>query len=205
MFVFALRIISLACLLFLSLMLRDYSAENCPLFVRVFLFTQILTVVTQTVGETFWTRMGSPQYRWIYTVLSIPAIAAALGLSMYSLKSVGMWRLMIAEIALCALMATEADNQWGRGKTFPTIAAMFIIAGLFLLLSMAKWLNPSFDHIRLLLGLFMFSEGILMWLAPAWYASQPEVAKVQVDWAMPMIAITAFVTMGYLLYRANPR
>ena len=202
----ALQLASMLGVMFVGAQCAALPAGTCPKIVVWYLWAQATFAFVGWIGTAHIGRFD----RWYliaYCATMIPALVLAVGLSCVALDWAGLGRLMLAEFLLCAIMGWQAGHKYGAGpwayKLIMAVAVSFIASGLFLLLSLDKMGSPQWNSIRLILGLFLFSEGILHWMLPERIHVEREAAFSLSSWCPAFLAIGAFCWLGWSLAHAK--
>ena len=200
-------LLTLTSMFALLLLTRGISSiHECPRLVIYFLRCQCAFAFAMLLVGTKWKGIDR-WYSIIFGISMIPAVTMALGLAAQCLNLAKMKSLIIVMLVLCGLLGKNIGDHWGKAdwayRLNGFLGAGLLSAGIFMLISMDRWLSPVMDKVRLILGLFLLTEGLVFWMLPEYFAKSYESAKHTNTWLQPFIATGAFLWLGYSLAHAK--
>lgn len=184
--------------------------KDCPRIVPVYLLCQAFFAFGTWFAATYIGRTNE-WFGICYAASSFPALTMALGFSFYALYTGKMYPAMITEFVMLVGLGAQAGYRywnfpWGY-KMIVATGISFLGSGLFLLLSMDKLGSKPWNDIRLVLGGFLITEGLIHWMLPERIHIEREMAVQTFGTAYPLyVGIAAFLILGSLLYNlpVNP-
>lgn len=196
-------LLTLTSMFALLLLTRGISSiQDCPRLVIYFLRCQCAFAFCMLLVGTKWKGIDR-WYSIIFGISMIPAVTMALGLAAQCLNQAKMKPLILVMFAMCALLGMNIRNHWGQAdwayRLNGWLGAGLLSAGIFMLISMDRWIDPVMDKVRLILGLFLLTEGLVFWMLPEYFAKSYESAKNTNIWLQPFIATAAFLWLGWSL------
>ena len=197
----------LSSLVLLILVTRSVAAlprQECPPIVFAFLISQCVFVGVLTLVGTKWEKV-TRHFIIAWALSMIPALTLALGLAAYSLVRAQMRVMLIPLVGLAGFLGQQIESHWGRAhwayRLNACVGAMFLVAGLFLLLSLDRHVGAVFDQMRLVIGIFLLAEGVFFWLLPEYFATHYEQAVSANAWVPAFVAIGCYLWLGAWLYQ----
>lgn len=197
-------------LIFASLVAAIWAAGmalrvEVPRVVFAFLLAQTLFTLAAWLADQHWTNVGQ-YYTLVYGIAFIAPAILAIGFSVQAL-SARMWPLIVAEIATLSGMLYVVRLLWGDGpwpyRLMGTVAAVYAVSGFFVILSLAVLSSPAWDMARLIVGLFLLSQGVLHLLFVAGAGIQKAEMMAVSNWCPALVAIGLFLWLGHSLATAS--
>ena len=175
--------------------------ENVPKIIFLFLLSQSVFTLVCWLAAQQWMNVGQ-YYTVVYGIGVVLPATFAVGISLSALGS-NLWPLILAEIATFSGMIYTVDKLWGHGpwayRIIGYVASAYAVSGFFTILSLSVLSSPTWDKSRLIVGLFLLSQGILHLLLVANAQTRREEAMQYANWTPALVAIGLFLWLGHSL------
>jgi hypothetical protein len=198
----AVQIGSLAALLFVTWQVSNMPEGSCPHVILNFLYAQSVFTFCGVLGSIRYSQIQK-NYALIFCLSMIPALTMALGFSIVTLARSNMHILYMAETILAASLGYQAFTHWRSEhwslQLTSIVGAMFLVSGLFVLISLDRLTGLPYDSVRLILGMFLLLEGVTYWIYPERLKWNYAATASLTHWVGPFLAISMLCWLGYSL------